>query len=55
MLFFKKVIFALFSSLTLYIGKCIKFAPKKGGGGRPDPSDPPLPTPLQSLIQKHDK
>ena len=27
--------------------KCIQFAPKKGGSS--DPSDPPLPTPLESI------
>ena len=47
MLFFKKVIFALISSLTLYIGNVYNLLPKKGeGGGSSDPSDPPLPTPL---------
>ena len=31
---FKRLLFALISALTLYIVKCIKFAPKKKGGGR---------------------
>ena len=47
MLFFKKVLFALISSLTVYIGNESKLAPKKGGGVvvRPPP-DPTFPTPL---------
>ena len=42
MLHFKKVVFALISPLTLYIGNVSNLPPKRGGGG----SDPPLSTPL---------
>ena len=47
MLIFKRVIFALISALTLYIGNVSNLPPKRGGGGgSSDPPTPPLPTPL---------
>ena len=46
MLFFKRVVFALISSLTLYIGNVYNLPPKRGGGGSSEPPDLPFSTPL---------
>ena len=45
MLFFKNVLFALISSLTLYIRDVYNLTPKRGSR--------PLPTPLIGLCRNH--
>ena len=50
MLIFKRVIFALISALTLYIGNVLMLPPKRGGSSDPPP---PLPTPLK-VVHKGD-
>ena len=46
MLIFKRVIFALISALTLYIGNVYNLPPKRSGRPTPPTPPPPLPTPL---------
>ena len=52
MLIFKRVIFALISALTLYIGNVSNLPPKRGG--RPTPPTPP-PYLRPCTVQTHDR